>query len=228
MPVLIPLALNTSFYIEYLFRKFKELRDKKETWPVYFNFGLIALIAFAAPFACYFLLRENLNGLWPWFVVFACASIGVGIYLFFSLRRKYISHAFYITVLFICVIVSLGFPLLRATYTNTDYAAPKPEVDAMAKRGIPQYVFNNSSPELLWDLGRRLPTLQRPEGVRLPKDKKFAVWINALDQKRFREIFKDYRIISQQQVDGNITAKADRNYKERRIAYVYVLQVAEN
>ena len=29
LPVLIPMALNTGFYIEYLFRKFKELKDKK-------------------------------------------------------------------------------------------------------------------------------------------------------------------------------------------------------
>ena len=44
LPVLIPLALNTGFYIEYLFRRFTNMSDKREIIPVYFNFGLIGLI----------------------------------------------------------------------------------------------------------------------------------------------------------------------------------------
>ncbi|MDX1462180.1 MAG: glycosyltransferase family 39 protein, partial [Marinirhabdus sp.] len=49
LPVLIPLALNTAYYIEYLFLKFEVLKDKRETYPVYFNFGLIALIGIVFP-----------------------------------------------------------------------------------------------------------------------------------------------------------------------------------
>ena len=45
LPVLIPLALNTSFYIEYLVRRFSVLKDKRETFPVFFNFGIIATVA---------------------------------------------------------------------------------------------------------------------------------------------------------------------------------------
>ncbi|MGB1451170.1 MAG: ArnT family glycosyltransferase, partial [Marinirhabdus sp.] len=44
LPVLIPLAFSTAFYIEYLFRGFSTLKATWETWPVYFNFGLVALI----------------------------------------------------------------------------------------------------------------------------------------------------------------------------------------
>ena len=50
LPVLIPLALNTAFYIEYLFRRF-DMMPKKEKWVVYFNFGLIAVIGLVFPIA---------------------------------------------------------------------------------------------------------------------------------------------------------------------------------
>ena len=40
MPVLIPLAINTGFYIEFLFRKFKEMHKKSETVPVFFYFWI--------------------------------------------------------------------------------------------------------------------------------------------------------------------------------------------
>ena len=49
MPVLIPLAINTGFYIDYIIREFKDLKSKKETYPVYFNFGLIGLLAILFP-----------------------------------------------------------------------------------------------------------------------------------------------------------------------------------
>lgn len=224
LPVLIPLAMNTSFYIDYLFRNFKALMDKRETWPVYFNFGLIALIALAAPFAGYFLLRENLSGVWGWYIPLALLLLGIGVFLVLSLRRKQIARTFYTTVFFICSLVALGFPLVHATYTNTDYAVATPKASAIAKTGIPQYVFNNSSPELLLDLGRTMPIIEHPDGLTLPKDQKFAVWVNAIDRKRFLETFKNYKIVSEEMYDGNITSKADRNYNERRIAYVFVLE----
>ena len=44
MPVLIPLALNIGFYINYLIRAFKNMKDKREAIPVYFSFGLIGII----------------------------------------------------------------------------------------------------------------------------------------------------------------------------------------
>ena len=59
MPVLIPLALNTGFYIEYLIRRFKYIRDKRETIPVYFNFGLIGLIGLAAPIIGFITLKNT-------------------------------------------------------------------------------------------------------------------------------------------------------------------------
>ena len=64
LPVLIPLALNTGFYIEYLFRKFKDLKDKRETIPVYFNFGIIAFIGIATPVLGYVFLKNTPTTPW--------------------------------------------------------------------------------------------------------------------------------------------------------------------
>ncbi|MFZ3274623.1 MAG: glycosyltransferase family 39 protein, partial [Lutibacter sp.] len=47
VPALIPLAINTGFYIQYLMADFSKITAKKETIPVYFNFGLIAAISLA-------------------------------------------------------------------------------------------------------------------------------------------------------------------------------------
>ena len=61
VPVLIPLALNTGFYIQYLIKNFKNLHSKKETIPVYINFGLIAFIGLSLPITLYFVLATFEN-----------------------------------------------------------------------------------------------------------------------------------------------------------------------
>ncbi|WP_031427281.1 ArnT family glycosyltransferase [Flavimarina sp. Hel_I_48] len=224
LPVLIPLAMNTSFYVQYLFRYFSALKDKKETVPVYFNFGLISVIALSAPVASYIFLRENLNGLWIWFIPFSIFSVVVGIFMFRSLVKKVLPNVFYLTVLFLCGIVALGFPLARASYTNTDYARLAPKVRELDKQEIPQYLFTNGSPELIWDLGQRVPLIQSAGKTLLPSEKKFAVWMTPDEETDFKSVFKNYNLQFQTQIDGNITSKADRNYKERRIAKLYFVQ----
>lgn len=224
LPVLIPLALNTSFYIQYLFRNFSTLKDKKETFPVYFNFGLIALIAIAAPVVGYFLLRENLNGLWVWFVPFTLFSIFMGIFIFRFLSQKNAPKIFYITVAFVCGVVALGFPLVKSTYTNTDYAQIAPKVESLKEQGLAQYLFTNSSPELIWDLGQRVPLIQRAGKTYIPSERKFAVWMTPDEEASFKAVFTDFNVEFQSQIDGNITSKADRNYKERRIARLFFVE----
>jgi 4-amino-4-deoxy-L-arabinose transferase-like glycosyltransferase len=224
LPVLIPLALNTSFYVQYLFRYFSTLKDKKETFPVYFNFGLIAVIAIVVPVVGYFLLRENLSGLWVWFVPFTLFSIFMGVFIFRFLAQKNAAKIFYITVVFVCGVVALGFPLVKATYTNTDYAQIAPKVESLKEQGLAQYLFTNSSPELIWDLGQRVPLIQRTGKTYIPSERKFAVWMTPDEEANFKAVFKDFHVEFQSQIDGNITSKADRNYKERRIARLFFVE----
>ena len=221
LPVLIPLALNTSFYIQYLFRYFSTLKDKKETVPVYFNFGLIAVIAVVAPVAGYFLLRENLTGLWGWFIAFSIFSVIIGVFLFYFLSKRNAPKIFYLTIAFLCGVVALGFPLVKATYTNIDYAQLAPKVKSLKQQDVPQYLFTNGSPELIWDLGQRIPLIQIAGKTFFPEERKFAVWMTADEETDFKTVFANFNVEFQSEIDGNITSKADRNYKERRIAKLY-------
>ncbi len=221
LPVLIPLALNTSFYVQYLFQYFSTLRNKKEKFPVYFNFGLIAVIAIIAPVLGYILFRENLRGLWGWFVLFSIFSLFIGVYIFRFLAERNAPKVFYLTIAFVCGIVVLGFPLVKATYTNTDYAELKPKVESLKEQGVTQYLFTNGSPELIWDLGQRVPLIQSAGQTHFPAEKKFAVWMMSSEEVDFKSVFKSYNLQYKMEIDGNITSKKDRNYKERRIAKLY-------
>ena len=99
LPVLIPLALNTGFYIEYLFRRFTNISDKKEVLPVYFNFGLIGLIGLVFPFIGYYFLKDLSGVPWPWFVVLSIMLFLIGIFICLQLIQKKIERVFYATIL---------------------------------------------------------------------------------------------------------------------------------
>src|SRR5699024_6966290 len=86
LPALIPLALNTSFYIDYLFRKFRVL-PLRESWIVYLNHGLIALIGVAFPFVGYFIL--DLEGSdWIWYIASSIVLFAIGLTMFYYLGRR--------------------------------------------------------------------------------------------------------------------------------------------
>ncbi len=121
LPVLIPMALNTGFYIEYLFRRFKELKDKRETIPVFFNFGLIGFIGIAFPIGGYIFLKDGLAGNWFWFVLLSLALFTIGMFMFRNLFRRKIASVFYLTIAFIVAVLWFGLPLSKAITINPDY-----------------------------------------------------------------------------------------------------------
>ena len=91
MPVLIPLALNIGFYVEYLFRKFKTLINRGETVPVYLNFGLIASVGILLPFVSYIFFKKEIANLLGLYIAFSIISFAIGILIFWKLKKKEIN-----------------------------------------------------------------------------------------------------------------------------------------
>ena len=99
MPVLIPLALNIGFYIDYLTREFKNIKHKRETIPVYFAFGLIASMGllfgllgfFFGPFLTGWVLIR--------FLLITIILLLIGIFLIKSLKSNNIKISFYLLII---------------------------------------------------------------------------------------------------------------------------------
>ena len=224
LPVLIPLALNTSFYIEYLVRRFSVLKDKRETIPVFFNFGIIATVAVLVPVAGFFVLQDNLKGLWIWYVLLSLATLIIGFFMFRFLAKRKIERVFFLVIIFTCAVVSFGFPLVRASYTNDDYAKLAIKVATLLEEELPLYLFENSSPELIWDLGQRVPVLRDRKGLKFPENDRFYLIIEQEREVEITELLNAYNLDLVRCYDGNITTKADRNYKTRRIGCLYLVE----
>jgi 4-amino-4-deoxy-L-arabinose transferase-like glycosyltransferase len=220
MPVLIPLAINMGFYIEYLIRKFKTLTSKKEIYPVYFNFGLIGAIALLFPVVGFF-IKDHLNGLV--FVNYSLAAlvlITIGVFIIIALRVKNIKLVFYaVQALMLCVGM-LALPLHKVL-TQTDYNP----ISKLAKTEIAVFSIDEISPEVIYNFGDKIPNIVTAEGLKIPTEKQFYILTNSNTDHRLNLLLDSHKIQFVEVLDLNTSKKESRAYKDRLVNYLYKLKL---
>ena len=216
LPVLIPLALNTGFYIEYLFRRFTNISDKREIIPVYFNFGLIGLIGFVFPVIGYYFLKDLSGAAWPWFVVLSVVLFLIGIFICLQLIQKKIERVFYATILFIVSLICFGMPLSKAVFQNDNYKSFTELKQWKVKNNIPVYEFAYFTPEIIWEYGSSIPVIfNQNQTTTLPKEKTFGVLVGGDNQKKLKQAFKEYTIEKVARYDINPNKASHKSYNGR-------------
>ena len=221
LPVLIPMALNTSFYIEYLFSNFSGLK-MKEKWVVYFNFGLIATIGIAFPFGAYFML--DLDGIYYlWYALTSIALFGIGISIFYYLRKNRFSKIFYLTVGFICTVIVFGFPLIDTLIDNPNYKSFAELKKQAENKQFTVYEYNSFGPEIIWDYGEPIHILIKNDSLSLPKEEEFGLLFNVTDTISPEE-FSGYSIKKVDQYDLNQINPQKSGYKDRLMRDFYMLK----
>ncbi|WGK66287.1 ArnT family glycosyltransferase [Croceiramulus getboli] len=216
MPVLIPLAMNTGFYIHFVIQKFNRFKQGWERIPVYVHFGLLALIALSVPIALYLLLGDQLSGYWIWYTLLSLASLILGVFLLVQLRRGAIKTAFYGSIGFVLVLLIFGFPLAKVAQSNPNYRS----LGELQQIELPVYAWEEPGPEVLWDYGSVLPLL-RSRDTSLPD--KLGVLVDLEAVNRLQEQYPDRRLIHQATYDLNTVAPDEKGRKGRLTIEYYWL-----
>ncbi|MCX7547571.1 glycosyltransferase [Xanthomarina sp. F1114] len=225
MPVLIPLAINIGFYINYLIRRFKTIKDKRETFPVYFNFGLIALIGLAFPVLAFVFLKDNISSHWFSYILASIVLFTIGVFIIFYLRRKNIIMVFRLTVLFFGSVILTALPLSEGLTSETynPISSLKDEVDL---EGIPMYGNHYISPEMLWYYGGKIPFISLNDNLdTFPKEKKFGLLTSETIDKNTLEKLQEAFIVKRITTYNLNRASVDsRQYNDRLLNVYYVFE----
>jgi hypothetical protein len=217
------MALNTSFYIEYLFRNFNKL-GIKESWVVYFNHGLIALIGIAFPVAAYFLLE--LDRYWFWYILASVVLVSVGIAILYFLKKRKFPQVFYLTVAFICGIVVFAFPLSNAFLKNPQFRNFDELRELSEAEDFQVYEYNAETPEIIWEFGKPIPKLHK-DNFELPSEERFGVIFQEKDSALIDTLKRDFEVLSSYRYDLNYVSPEASGYKDRLIRQFYLLQRKE-
>lgn len=220
MPVLIPLALNTGFYIQYLIKDFSKLTLKKDTIPVYFNFGLIATISIALPFGLYVLLKADFNTYLLNYISTALASLSIGFILFKHLIKKQFKNVFYLTILFMVSLFLFGLPISKTLNKNENFNAINTLHLIENKENIKTYSIGEITPELLWDYNGILKDIYKNETLIIPSETNFGILVmNADVEKITTQLSKNYTLNLTETYNLNVGSKN----KERLIRQFYLV-----
>ena len=228
LPVLIPLALNTGFYIEYLIRNFKELKDKRETIPVYFNFGLIALIGLVFPIGGYFFLKDSLSDNWIWFGLLAVSLFGIGFLILRFLKQKNIEKVFYLTIAFIISIIFFGMPMANSITVNPEYNSLANLNSWQEETTLNVYEYGGFCPEMIWAYGKPIKALTKNNVTTFPSEKRFGILVSEEQEATFLKTFNDYSIEKVIRYDMNPSAPGSRSHRPRLWRDLYLVKKLES
>lgn len=223
LPVLIPMALNTGFYIEYLFRKFKHLKNRKETAPVYFNFGLLAVIGIIFPVGGYLFLKDSLAGNWFLFLLLSLALFVIGVFMFRNLIQRKIANVFYLTIAFIVAVLWFGVPHHHIFIDNPSYKPFSALNMFGVKKNVTIYEFSDMTPELIWDYGEKMPVVITGDSVVFPKEEEFFVTVTEKQLDDFKAVFSEYNIEFLDRYDMNLKDSSARSHRSRLKRDLFIL-----
>lgn len=195
VPVLIPLALTTGFYIEYLIRSFKDNVQNWERNIVYFFSVIIALVGFVYPFALIFILKEKIMAHLFVVIFSSLLMIGCALFIINGLMQKNFSKVFYSMIALFTVVVFALALLSKELVYNPDYASASKALSIEKQYNVKTYSLSAVAPEVIWDFGKPIPVLE-PKGnqVLLPVEKQFGLLVDMKDSASITKQFQQYDI----------------------------------
>ena len=225
VPVLIPLALNISFYIRYIIENFKDSFSKREKFPVYFHFGIIAFIGVAFPFVAYFILKDDLNGLWFYFISSSIIIFLIGLLIFRKLRKKQIQEALFLSIVFVITVKVFAFPLSKVFQKNSAFNSVHSLNIHDKDKPITIYSFGEIAPEAIWHYGKVIPLIENTKDFQVQKDF-FGVLVNPKEEKNFKRSFEgNFQIELKEVFDLNYNASPDgKKRKNRLVSHFYLVK----
>ncbi|NLI88019.1 MAG: hypothetical protein GX439_07225 [Bacteroidales bacterium] len=224
LPTLIPMAINTGFYIDYLFRRFNKGLPRAEKLWVYFSFGLLGFIALAYPFALTFILKTDILNYLPIAIISSILMLTCAFFILRGMKSFNFQITFYSTIALFTVVVVAIIPLSQNLFTNPAYKPASSALNVEAKYGVKTYRLNDIAPEIVWDFGKVIPSLPKiNENIQAPPEKQFGLLVARSDSTIVRSGFPNFEVKKVHTIDMNYRPR----HRDRLIRDYYVLRLKE-
>lgn len=220
LPVLFPLAITTGLYLEYVFANFKKMHIK-ESWVLFFNYSLIALVGIAFPIAGTIYFGAKMANIWPWFLLLSLCLVTIAVLMIYFLRKKEIRQVFYLSIWFIISVLTFGLPMAQKIEVNPDFRSSETLSLYEADLGLKAYEFKNFTPELIWEYGKPVPRLWDGKDFQLPEANKFLLLATEEETSEMKSVFSSYRIEKLDYIDMN---PVGNKHKDRLFRNIYLIQ----
>lgn len=157
LPVLIPMAFNTGFYIEYLFSNFsKSLAVNEKRW-VFIAFGILGFVGLAFPIVLFKMIPQTDSATLFWSVLSSATVAVCGFFIWVGLLKFRFSFAFWAAIMLQVSVVAFAFPLSEIFLRPNTYKTVDEVRRIALQHQVKVYEFGNFSPEIVYAFGQKIP-----------------------------------------------------------------------
>ncbi len=149
VPLLIPLAVTTAIYLNYLFNNFQNLKKTCEKITPRISFGLIGLTGLSFPVLIFFLNIETSRDMF-WYLTGCVSFVATGLFILQNTISGRFKNAFYLTVLISVLAAGIGVKTVEMMQQNDNY---RPFNQFVNREELPLYHYYEIDPETVWEAG---------------------------------------------------------------------------
>lgn len=218
MPVLIPMAINTGFYLQYLRTSALDFKIKAESAPIYIHLAVLGLIGLCFPAIAYYILKSTDSVNWWHVGLVSVLMLAMGILTLRSLYRKRSHEVVNLMIGLAIALIFLLAPL--SAYLGDGNYRPISELRSMVKgKGAELVHGGNVSPEFIWQYGDKIPVMEPEE--KLGNGEPLYFLTDDSGGKKIPEKLYQSRLIDSFDLNRNTEGKG--NYRKRLKVYLFEL-----
>lgn len=224
LPVLIPLAINIGFVMEYFTEK-KVFRSPIEKTLIKFFFLFFLIICISIPIAFWIIFKEPSNENCLWFAALTFSLLLIALYIAKNLFTEKFKGLFYALVSIQIIILLFGFPLV---YTNSYQLKIAKNISLInsieSKNNMKTYSLNDAVPEIIYYYGKPIPliNLDSIQSSTIPT----PFGIITSDENIVSKKFGKYQIDKIATLNFNNEFLDPKKISERLIKNYYIVQLS--
>jgi len=191
VPMLIPLALTTGYYIEYLLSNYNNTLYKLDNILVSITFEIIACVGLSYPFVLLLILKKE--GVMENLLLFTFSTLLVYLASYVIIKgliNKNFRKVFYGSIGLFALLVIGALPMSDNFFRNPQYSTASNAKLIAKELGIKTYRLSDLPPEIVWNYGEVIPLI---DTLNLPKEKQFGLMVDVKDSLSVQNQFQPYR-----------------------------------
>ena len=207
MPVLIPLALNTGFYINYII-KYSKQKSIASIWPIYLNFVLISIASLIFP-------AINIYNYGISF--FSIITIIIALGFIYNFYKRDFDKVIYLKIILFFTVLNFVLPKMYSN-TNTNYTST--DLFHQDIKELKLYSDYKITADLIWNLNKKVRKLELSK----IDDSIFVLISNKnFDTKNVNIIENKLLIKKKIKLNFNTTTEENNRYRDRLVTNLYFL-----
>lgn len=222
MPVLVPLAINSGFYIEFLINHIKKSSSFIQKLPVYVTFGIPA-VACVLPLVLFIftdIFSDELS--LTYLILISISFTCLGLLIFIRLFRWYLKSLFYLSFTLFLLLGTIVLPALKQKLQNEKLIDSIP-----IKTNLTVYSLDKIAPEVIFYYEGKIPRLTQNDLASSQLPNSFILYTKSNQQELLDSLIPNHRIKHLKTIDLNYGVTDGKGKRNRLVNEVYKITKAE-